>query len=58
MESKTHNPILNFRLADCRDINEELNADYKENTREPKNYAAGSFITLTREAIDSTESAS
>jgi len=61
MESKKNNPILNFRL---KNINEDIEDNQANSIADASNgvyntaiYPAGSYITLTREAIDSTESA-
>lgn len=59
MESKKFNPILNFRLGNLQeeveDQSNNLTSDARNCVEGVTLYPAGSYITLTREAIDSTE---
>ncbi len=62
MESSKNNPILKFRLDDPAGVTEpveELNLVSglnRNGDQHLQNLPGGSFITLTREATDSTES--
>lgn len=61
MEGKKNNPILNFRLENLQEATEDhrrsIISDIRNGTGDNQIYPAGSYVTLTREAIDSTESA-
>lgn len=61
METSKNNPILNFRIGNAKDGFEEVDeydviGGMTKNDGDMQKRSGGSFITLTREAVDSTES--